>query len=170
MATSQREERELLGHDAFAMIAPTRQPAIAALPPEELRALATRLRAEHAKLRDLIREGHRAKRGKGDARAAATAEAGKATRRKQVYAAALKRVNNRFEELTHEHRRAEHRAALKAALARRQAQRAQHPAAGFGASDGMRSKSNAKGAKQVHGARIGIVSAQNKRAQARRDG
>jgi hypothetical protein len=78
MATSQREERELLGHDAFAMIAPTHQPVIATLPPEELRAIATRLRAEHAKLRDLIREGRRAKRGKGDARAAATAEAGKA--------------------------------------------------------------------------------------------
>lgn len=113
MAIPQREERDLLGHDAFSLIAPTHQPAIAALPPEELRAIATRLRAEHAKLRDLIREGHRAKRGKGDARAAANAEAGKATRRKQVYASALKRVNSRFDELTQERRRAEHRAALR---------------------------------------------------------
>ena len=170
MATSQREERELLGHDAFALIAPSHQPAIAALPPEELRTLATRLRAEHEKLRDLIREGKRAKRGKGDARAAANAEVGKATRRKQVYAAALKRVNSRFEQLTHERRREEHRAALKEALARRQAQRAQHPAAGFGASAGMQSKANAKGRNHVHGARLGSVSAQNKRSQARRDG
>ncbi|MCA3324979.1 MAG: hypothetical protein INF75_17910 [Roseomonas sp.] len=170
MATTQREERELLGHDAFALIAPSHQPAIAALPPEELRSLAIRLRAEHGKLRDLIREGKRAKRGKGDARAASSAEAGKATRRKQVYAAALKRVNKRFDELTHERRRAEHRAALKEALARRKAQRARHPAAGFGSSEGMRSKGNAKRAKHVHGARIGSVSAQNKRAQARRDG
>jgi len=170
MAISQREERELLGHDAFALIAPTHQPAIAALPAEELRAIATRLRAEHAKLRDLIREGHRAKRGKGDARAAANAEVGKATRRKQVYAAALKRVNSRFDELTQERRREEHRAALKEALARRQAQRAQHPAAGFGSSAGMQSKGNAKGRNHVHGARVGSVSAQGKRAQARRDG
>jgi hypothetical protein len=170
MATSQREERELLGHDAFALIAPSHQPAIAALPPEELRTLATRLRAEHEKLRDLIREGKRAKRGKGDARAAAHAEAGKATRRKQVYASALKRVNSRFDELTQERRRAEHRAALKAALARRQALRAQHPSAGFGASAGMQNKANAKGRNHVHGARVGSVSAQNKRAQARRDG
>jgi hypothetical protein len=170
MATSQREERELLGHDAFSLIAPTHQPAIATLPAEELRAIATRLRAEHAKLRDLIREGHRAKRGKGDARAAANAEAGKATRRKQVYAAALKRVNSRFDELTHERRREEHRAALKEALARRQAQRAQHPGAGFGSSAGMQSKANAKGRNHVHGARVGSVSAQGKRAQARRDG
>jgi hypothetical protein len=169
MATSQRAERELLGHDAFSLIAPTHQPAIAALPPDELRAIATRLRAEHARLRDLIREGKRAKRGKGDARAAAHIEAGKASRRKQVYAAALKRVNSRFEELTHERRRAEHRAALKAALARRRAQRAEHPAAGFGNGGGMRSKSNAKTRKHVQGGRIGSVSAQNKRAQARRD-
>ena len=48
MAISQREERDLLGHDAFSLIAPTHQPAIATLPPEELRAIATRLRAEHA--------------------------------------------------------------------------------------------------------------------------
>jgi hypothetical protein len=169
MATTQREERTLLGHDAFQLVAPSHLPALATLPPEELRALAAKLRAEHAKFRDLIREGKRAKRGKGDARAAATAEAGKATRRKQVYAAALKRVNKRFEELTHERRREEHRAALKAALARRQTQRAQHPSAGFGSSDGMRSKASAKGARGVHGARIGSVSAQNKRAQAGRD-
>jgi hypothetical protein len=170
MAISQREERDLLGHDAFSLIAPTHQPAIAALPPEELRAIATRLRAEHAKLRDLIREGHRAKRGKGDARAAVNAEAGKASRRKQVYASALKRVNSRFDELTQERRRAEHRAALKAALARRQALRAQHPGTGFGASAGMQSKANEKSKNHIHGARIGSISAQNKRAQARRDG
>jgi hypothetical protein len=34
----------------------------------------------------------------------------------------------------------------------------------------MQSKANAKGRNPVHGARIGSVSAQNKRAQARRDG
>jgi hypothetical protein len=72
--------------------------------------------------------------------------------------------------LTHESRRAEHRAALKEALARRQAQRALHPAAGFGASNGMQSKGNAKSRSHVQGGRIGSVSAQNKRAQARRDG
>jgi hypothetical protein len=72
--------------------------------------------------------------------------------------------------LTHESRRAEHRAALKEALARRQAQRALHPAAGFGSSAGMQSKGNAKSRSHVQGGRIGSVSAQNKRAQARRDG
>jgi len=169
MAFTKREERALLGHDNFALIEPSHQPAIAMLPPEELRALATRLRAEHTKLRDLIREGRRAQRGKGDARVAANAEASQAARRKQVYAAALKRVNKRFDELTHDRRRTEHRAALKAALVRRQALRAQHPAAGFGANEGMRSKASTKSTRGVHGAMIGSISAQNKRAQARRD-
>ena len=85
MATTQREERELLGHDAFALIAPSHQPAIAALPPEELRSLAIRLRAEHGKLRDLIREGRRAKRGKADPPAAARAEEGRAGRRTSLH-------------------------------------------------------------------------------------
>ncbi|MCA3349568.1 MAG: hypothetical protein INF97_03140 [Roseomonas sp.] len=79
-------------------------------------------------------------------------------------------MNSRFDELTQERRREEHRAALKEALARRQAQRAQHPGSGFGASAGMQNKGNAKGRSHVHGARVGSVSAQNKRAQARRDG
>jgi hypothetical protein len=169
MATTQREERALLGEAAFGLVAPTHHPAIATLPVDELRRLATRLRAEHARARDLIREGKRARRGKGDARSASSAEAEKATRRKQVYASALKRVNSRFEALTRESLRAEHRAALKAALARRQAMRATHPSAGLGAGAGMRSKANAKGARGVNPGRIGSVSQANRRAQAQRD-
>jgi hypothetical protein len=119
MATTQREERTLLGHDAFTLVAPSHYPALRALPAEELRGLAARLREQHGRIRDLLREGRRAKRGKGDARAAATAEADKATRRKQVYAAALKRVNARFAELEHDRRREANRAALQAALARK---------------------------------------------------
>lgn len=170
VATTQREERALLGEAGFSLVAPTHHPAIATLPPDELRALAARLRAEHARARDLIREGKRARRGKGEARSASSAEAGLATRRKQVYASALKRVNSRFEALTRDRLREEHRAALKAALARRQALRATHPAAGFGAGEGMRPKANPKGARGVNPGRIGSTSQANKRAQARRDG
>ncbi|PWS37936.1 hypothetical protein DFH01_01055 [Falsiroseomonas bella] len=170
MATTQREERALLGHDAYKLIEPSHYPALGALSGEELRTLATRLREQHAKARDLIREGKRAKRGKGDARAAATAEAGKATRRKQVYAAALKRVNARFDEIDHERKRAAHRAALKAALARKQATRAAHPQGGFSAGKGMRASPSGKGRGGVNPSRIGSVSQQNKAAQARRDG
>jgi hypothetical protein len=170
MATTQREERALLGHDAFKLIEPTHYPALGALSGEELRTLATRLREQHAKARDLIREGKRAKRGKGDARAAATAEAGKATRRKQVYAAALKRVNARFAEIDEDRRREANRAALKAALARKQAARAAHPQGGFTAGRGMRAKPSGRGHPGVNPGRIGSVSQQTRNNQARADG
>jgi len=169
MAISLREERALLG-DAFDLVMQSHHPTVATLPRDELRALATRLRDGHARARDPLREGRRARRGKREARAASSAEAGGLARRKQVYAAAPKRVNSRFEALDHERRRAEHRAALKAALERRRAMRATHPVGGFAGNDGMRSKMNRKGARGTHAARIGSVSQQNKRAQARRDG
>lgn len=170
MATTQRQERVLLGHDGFALVEPSHYPAIAKLPPEELRALAGRLRAAHDKLRDLIREGRRARRGKGSARAAAGKEAEKATQRKQVFAAALKRVNRRFEALTHDRVKEANRQALKEALARRQAMRPHHPQPGMTASKGMRDKSNGKRRTTVRPATIGSVSQQNKNNQARRDG
>jgi hypothetical protein len=170
MATTQREERTLLGHDAYGLIAPSHYPALGTLSGDELRTLAARLREQHAKARDLIREGRRARRGKGDARAAANAESGKATRRKQVYAAALKRVNARFDEIDQERRRTAHRAAMKAALARKQATRAAHPQGGFTAGRGMHATPNGKGRGGVNPGRVGSVSQQNKAAQARRDG
>jgi hypothetical protein len=170
MAATQREERSLLGHEGFALVAPSHYPTISTLPPEELKALATRLREAHGKARDLIREGRRARSGKGTARAAAGQEAGKATLRKQVYAAALKRVNSRFEALTHDRRKEANRAALREALARRQAMRPHHPTGGDTAGGGMRSKPSGKRRSGVLPAKVGRVSQQNKAAQARRDG
>jgi len=178
MSVTQREERRLLGHEGAALVEPTHYPAIAALPAEELRALATRLRDAHGKARDLIREGRRARRGKAPARAASGKEAEKATRRKQVYAAALKRVNSRFEALTHDRIKEANRQALKAALARRQAMRPHHPTGGDtagrgptggAAGGGMRSKPSGKRRNGIRPATIGSVSQQNKAAQARRD-
>jgi hypothetical protein len=169
MATTKRDERALLGEAAYQVVAPSHYPEIEALPAEELRSLANRLREHHAKARDLLREGRRARAGKGDARRAATAEHGKLTQRKQVYAAALKRVNSRFDALTAERRQEEHRAALRAALARKQAARAQHPQGGFTAGGGMRAKASGKGSRGVNPGRVGSVSQQNKAAQARRD-
>ena len=65
MATTQREERTLLGHDSYKLIEPSHYPALGALSGEELRTLAARLREQHDRARDLIREG----RAPGAARA-----------------------------------------------------------------------------------------------------
>jgi hypothetical protein len=96
MAMTQREERALLSAAEFELVAPTHYPALGSLPPAELRRIATRLRDQHARARDLLREGRRARRGKGDARGAATAQAERLAVKKQAFAAALKRVNRRF--------------------------------------------------------------------------
>lgn len=170
MALTLREERALLGHEGFALVAPSHYPAIESLPPEALRALALRLRAAHARARDLIREGRRARRGKGEARAAAGQEAEKATRRKQAFAAALKRVNARFEALARERRRAARQTALREALARRQAMRPHHPAAGDSAHGGMRNLPDGRRRSRVNPGVIGSVGRQTRNAQARRDG
>lgn len=140
------------------------------MPAEELRGIAARLRDQHGRARDLLRAGRRARSGKGEARAASSASHEKLAQKKQVFAAALKRVNARFAELDAERVRAERRAALRAALARRQALKPTHPSGGFAARSGMRDKPSGKGHAGVHGARIGSVSQQNKRAQAQRDG
>lgn len=169
MASTRREERSLLTHDELALVAPTHHPDITTQDAEALRSMATRLRAEHGKLRDLIRSGRRARAGKGEPRGATNALHARMAEKKQVFAAALKRVNSRFAELTEDRRREEHRAALRAALARKKAMRAQHPQPGHTARKGMRLKGgNARGPK-VNPGQIGSVSQQNKAAQARRD-
>jgi len=170
MATTTREERTLLSHEEFSLVEPTHYPAIKALPAEELRALATRLRDHHNKARDLLRAGRRARAGKGEPRAAASALGTRLAQKKQAFAAALKRVNSRFDVITAEHRRAAHTSALRAALARKNAQRAAHPGAGATAGEGMRRKAGARPGWKVDPRRVGSIGQATRNAQARRDG
>ena len=93
MATSISAERRLLGDD-FKAIEASHHPALADLPAEEVLALARTLREQRNRLRGMMHANRRARRGKGEARATAGDDAALA-RRKQVYAAALKRVNHR---------------------------------------------------------------------------
>lgn len=169
MAITRREERGLLSSAEFELIGPSHHPQVAALDGEALRALATRLREGHGQARDLLRAGRRARSGKGEARAASSVSHEKLSRKKQVFAAALKRVNARFEELAGERQRREHRAALRAALERRRATRPSHPASGWTAGSGMRAKGSARRDRTINSGRIGSVSQANKAAQARRD-
>jgi hypothetical protein len=170
MAMTIGEERRILAHDEFLLVEPSHYPALAELSPEDLRSLVARLRDQHNRARDLMRNGRRARRGKGEPRAATGALGERLGEKKQVFVAALKRVNNRFEQLTAKRRREEHRAALRAALARRQAQRASHPGAGETAGQGMRRKGGGPAGWRMDPRRIGSISQANKAAQARRDG
>ncbi|MBR0661832.1 hypothetical protein [Neoroseomonas oryzicola] len=167
MAASIAAERRILGDD-YATLAPSHYPALADLPAEEVLALARSLREQRDRLRGMLHTNRRARRGKGEARATAGNDVALA-RRKQVYAAALKRVNHRLEILQGEARRAWHAAALRDALARKRAARAHHPAAGDSADAGMHAKPSRKRMVRTDPREIGRVSAFVKAAQARRD-
>jgi hypothetical protein len=168
MATSIAAERRLLGDD-FSLIANSHHPALAALSTEDAVALARLLREHRDRLRGMVHANRRARRGKGEPRAAAGHDPA-LLRRKQAFAAALKRVNARIETLHGEARRAYHAAALSEALARKRASRVHHPGGGDSAGTGMRAKASGKRRTRMDPRAIGSISQAGKAAQARRDG
>ena len=167
MATSIAAERRLLGDD-FATVAPSHYPALSDLPAEAVLDLARTLREQRNRLRGMVHANRRARRGKGEARAAAGNDAALA-RRKQVYAAALKRVNHRLDALHGQARRAWHAAALREVLDRKRAAAAPHPAAGDTAGMGMHAKPSRKRTMRTDPREIGRVSQFVRNAQAKRD-
>ena len=93
-------ERSLLSHDEFETIRLTHHPAIYDVEPAELEALRSRVRKMRAKEQTLSRQKRREARGKREARGTSfpgTAE--RPLQRKQVFAAALKRINKELERL-----------------------------------------------------------------------
>lgn len=96
MAMPIAAERRLLSEAEFAVVAPSHHPDVGRLDREALLDLARRLR----ELRDASRANlaimRRAKRGKGDPRGGLN-DTGTAAK-KQVFAAALRRVNKRLEQ------------------------------------------------------------------------
>ncbi|MEO3475060.1 hypothetical protein AAFN86_24585 [Roseomonas sp. CAU 1739] len=167
MATSIAAERRLLGDD-FATVAPSHYPALSELPAEEVLALARTLREQRNRLRGMVHGNRRARRGKGEARATAGNDTALA-RRKQVYAAALKRVNHRLDALHGQARRAWHAAALREVLARKRAAVAPHPGAGDAAGQGMHAKPSRKRTVRTDPREIGRVAQFVRNAQAKRD-
>lgn len=167
MATSVAAERRLLGDD-FATIAPSHYPALGALPAEDVLALARTLREQRDRLRGMVHANRRARRGKGEPRASAGDDVALA-RRKQVFAAALKRVNHRLDVLHGQARRAWHAAALREVLARKRAAAAPHPDSGDTPGTGMHAKPSRKRTVRTDPREIGRVSQFVRRAQARRD-
>ncbi|MBU8546341.1 MULTISPECIES: hypothetical protein [Roseomonadaceae] len=175
MAITRKEEQRLLSHEESQLVAPSHHPALAELSPDDLRALAQRLRTEHGRARDLVREASRARRGKGDARGAASA-AEKLLQKKQAFAAALRRVNAQFARKSEvrQERRATRQAerntaALRQALARRQAQKPHHPQPGRTAGKGMQDTSPMEVHPGPDPRAIGSISQATRNNQARRD-
>ena len=120
-------ERSILSYDEHEIILRTHHPEIYDAALDDLKALRQRLREMRNKERTLARENRRAVRGKGAQRGASfpgTAE--HPLQRKQVFAAALKRVNREIDRMHKLEARTAHIEAARRALAMRRA--AQFPA------------------------------------------
>ena len=163
-------ERSILSHDEHELIVRSHHPEIYDAGPDDLKALQRRLRNMRDKERSLAREIRRAMRGKGAPRGGSfpgTSE--HPLQRKQVFAAALKRVSKEINRMRKLDARTAHVEAARHALAmRRAAQFPSPPPAGDVANEGMRPSPNEGRRTRVSPAKIGRVSQATKNAQAAR--
>ena len=164
-------ERSILSHDEYETIRFTHHPTIYEVEPAELEAIRSRLRKMRDKQQTLSRQKRREARGKSGGRGASfpgTAE--RPSQRKQVFAAALKRVNRELSRLHNLAARTAHVEAARKALAlHRAANFTTYPPAGANANDGMVPKASTRRKKIIAGAKIGRASQATKIAQAVRD-
>ena len=164
-------ERSILSYDEHEIVLRSHHPEIYDASLDDLRALRQRLREMRDKERTLARGERREARGKGPSRGESfpgTAE--HPLRRKQVFAAALKRVSKEIGRMHKLEARTAHIEAARRALAmRRAAQFPTRPSTGDTPSEGMRPLPSRRRRTRVPPAKIGSVSQATKNAQARRD-
>ena len=164
-------ERSILSHDEHEVVLRSHHPEIYEVALDDLKALRQRLRDLRGKERTLARAKRREARGKGPSRGESfpgTAE--HPLRRKQVFAAALKRVNREIDRLQKLEARTAHMEAARRALAmRRAAQFPPHLPAGDTPGEGMRALPSRRRHTRVPAAKIGRVSQATKNEQAIRD-
>jgi hypothetical protein len=171
MATTIGVEKRLLTDAEFEAVARTHYPDIYALPRDELIGSARRIRAYRDRAGDIVRRRRREHRGKADQRGVNPApdEAG-VSRKKQVFAGALRRLNSEIRRLEAVERPGAQAEIMRRALETKRANRVRHhPSAGRTAGRGMVSTPNPKDTVQVDPREIGRVSQFVKDAQARRD-
>jgi hypothetical protein len=162
-------ERSILSYDEHEVILRSHHPEIYDAGLNDLKALRQRLRDMRDKERTLAHENRRAARGKGTPRGSPGA-AEHRLQRKQVFAAALKRVSKEIGRMLKLEARAAHVEAARRALAmRRAAQFPPRPPTDKTASEGMRPLPNRRRRTRVPPAKIGSVSQATKNAQAARD-
>ena len=164
-------ERRLLSEAEYGPVARSHYPAVRGLARDELVQLAHWLRSRRNRARDIVRERRRIRQGKAPPRGATPeppSERG-ISAKKQVFARALKRVNDRIELFRAEERRTRNIARLREALERKRNAPVHHPAPGRTAGQGMRPQENPSETVQVDPREVGRVSQFVRNAQARRD-
>jgi hypothetical protein len=171
MSASYKFERSLLSHEENEVLRLTHHPAIYDHDLDGLKALRARLRQLRDKERTLARQKQRERRGKSEPRGGSfPGTLDQPLHRKQVFAAALKRVNKELGRIAKLAARTAHVEAARRALAlRRAAQFAPYPPAGETADEGMRPLPSRRRRTTVARAKIGKVSQATKITQAARD-
>jgi hypothetical protein len=171
MSVSYKFERSLLSHEEHEVVRLTHHPAIYEHDADGLKALRVRLRELRSKERTLMRQKQRERRGKAEPRGGSfPGTVDRPLHRKQVFAAALKRVSKELGRIEKLAARTAHAEAARRALAlHRAAQFASHPPAGDTAHDGMQPLPSRRRRTSVAGEKIGRVSQATKIAQAVRD-
>src|SRR6201986_4385326 len=160
MSVPCRFERSLLSHEEYETIRLTHHPAIYDVEVAELESMRSRLRKMRGKERTLHLQKRREGRGKAGAPGASfPGSAEHVSERKQVFAAALKRVNTELGRLHNlAARTANVEAARKALALHRAANFSTHPSAGATADEGMVPKVSKRRRKIITGAKIGRMS------------
>jgi hypothetical protein len=164
-------ERSILGYEDFEIVFRSHHPEIYDATLDDLKALRRRLRDMRDKERTLARAKRREARGKGTPRGKSfPGVADQPLQRKQVFAAALKRVNKEIDRMLKLEARTAHAQAARHALAmRRAAQFPARPPTENTAGEGMRSLPSRRRYSRVSTAMIGRTSQATKSAQAIRD-
>jgi hypothetical protein len=164
-------EQRILSAAEFRAVKASHLPDIKAKTPAQLAQAIKAIRLYHDKARDLSHQHKRAKRGKPGATAAKSADgAERAAKKLAVLSQALGRVTARLAALETKAKQARTTATLKEALARKKASAgANRPGAGRSPGKGMAKTPSGKRRTKINPGRIGSVSQQGKRAQARRD-
>jgi len=168
MSMSCKRERSLLSHEEHETVLVTHHPAIYEHDVERLQTLRVRLRQLREKERTLARQKQREVRGKAESRGRSfPGIADLPLHRKQIFAAALKRVNKEWGRIHKLEARAAHVGAAWRALAlRRAAQFVPYPAAGNTAHEGMQPLPSRRRRMTVSRDKIGRISQRTKIAQA----
>lgn len=171
MAISKKAEKSLLAHDEWTLVELTHKPALGTHDEDALRAARKRLRELEAKERDLSHAKRRIVRGKAEPRGGSFPGTQERPRqRKQVFAHAVRRVND---ELGRRSAAASRRTIVDSqtrALEARRAAPKRRPANTRTASAGVNPVENTRPAKKVAGAKVGSVTKQTARSQAKKDG
>jgi hypothetical protein len=166
-----KSERSLLSFEEHQVVLRSHHPEIYEGGLDDLKNLRERLRDLRGKMRTLALARRREARGKGPARGTSFPGAPEHTlQRKQVFAAALKRVNREIDRREKLEARGAHVKAAQAALAMRRAAQFPQPMSNTEtAGEGMRALPNRRRRTRVPPSMIGRISQATKNAQATRD-